>query len=77
MPFSSTVPAPLVATVCDMLGDRQISLIGACLFGASCLISTLASSISFLCVSMGFLSGKHSLFCKKSATDSSRLLDSY
>ncbi|XP_060087606.1 monocarboxylate transporter 5 [Heteronotia binoei] len=49
--------APLVTTVCDMLGDRQTSLIGACLFGASCLISTLATSISFLCVSMGFLSG--------------------
>ncbi|XP_015262044.1 PREDICTED: monocarboxylate transporter 5 [Gekko japonicus] len=49
--------APLVTTVCDMLGDRQTSLIGACLFGAGCLISTLATSISFLCVSMGFLSG--------------------
>ncbi|XP_077190288.1 monocarboxylate transporter 5 isoform X2 [Paroedura picta] len=49
--------APLVTTVCDMLGDRLTSLIGACLFGVSCLISTLATSISFLCVSMGFLSG--------------------
>nr|XP_056700776.1 monocarboxylate transporter 5 [Euleptes europaea] len=49
--------APLVTTVCDILGDRHTSLIGACLFGAGCLISTLATSISFLCVSMGFLSG--------------------
>ncbi|XP_054836020.1 monocarboxylate transporter 5 [Eublepharis macularius] len=49
--------APLVTTVCEMLGDRQTSLIGACLFGTSCLISTVATNISFLCVSMGFLSG--------------------
>ncbi|XP_048354346.1 monocarboxylate transporter 5 [Sphaerodactylus townsendi] len=49
--------APLVTTVCDMLGDRNTSLIGACLFGVGCLISTVATSLSFLCVSMGFLSG--------------------
>ncbi|XP_062996561.1 monocarboxylate transporter 5 [Elgaria multicarinata webbii] len=49
--------APLVTTVCEMLGEQKTSLIGACLVGVGCLVSTLATSISFLCVSMGFLSG--------------------
>ncbi|XP_061486400.1 monocarboxylate transporter 5 isoform X2 [Rhineura floridana] len=49
--------APLVTTVCEMLGERTASLIGAGLVGTGYLISTLATSISFLCVSMGFLSG--------------------
>uniref|UniRef100_A0A8D2JFY6 Solute carrier family 16 member 4 n=1 Tax=Varanus komodoensis TaxID=61221 RepID=A0A8D2JFY6_VARKO len=49
--------APLVTAVCEMLGERKTSLMGACLVGAGCLVSTLATSISFLCVSMGFLAG--------------------
>ncbi|XP_053101493.1 monocarboxylate transporter 5 isoform X2 [Hemicordylus capensis] len=49
--------APLVTTACEILGERKIALIGSCLVGAGYLISTLATSISFLCVSMGFLAG--------------------
>uniref|UniRef100_A0A8D2JDY1 Solute carrier family 16 member 4 n=1 Tax=Varanus komodoensis TaxID=61221 RepID=A0A8D2JDY1_VARKO len=49
--------SPLVTAVCEMLGERKTSLMGACLVGAGCLVSTLATSISFLCVSMGFLAG--------------------
>uniref|UniRef100_A0A6J0UYA0 Monocarboxylate transporter 5 n=1 Tax=Pogona vitticeps TaxID=103695 RepID=A0A6J0UYA0_9SAUR len=49
--------APLAAMACEMLGERTTALIGACLVGAGCLISTLATSISFLCASMGLLPG--------------------
>uniref|UniRef100_A0A8D0GZL6 Solute carrier family 16 member 4 n=1 Tax=Sphenodon punctatus TaxID=8508 RepID=A0A8D0GZL6_SPHPU len=49
--------APLVTIACEKLGDRPASVIGACLVSGGCLISTLATSISFLCVSMGLLLG--------------------
>ncbi|KAL7985194.1 hypothetical protein Chor_003764 [Crotalus horridus] len=49
--------APLVTTVCELLGERKTSLLGALLVGAGFLISTLATSIPFLWVSMGFLTG--------------------
>ncbi|XP_066480729.1 monocarboxylate transporter 5 [Tiliqua scincoides] len=49
--------APLVTTICEMLGERPTSLIGAGLVAVGCLVSALATSISFLCISMGFLSG--------------------
>ncbi|KAJ6659515.1 hypothetical protein lerEdw1_018750 [Lerista edwardsae] len=49
--------APLVTTVCEMLGERPTSLMGAGLVAVGCLVSTLATSISFLCLSMGLLSG--------------------
>ncbi|XP_070795752.1 monocarboxylate transporter 5 [Pituophis catenifer annectens] len=49
--------APLVTTVCEMLGERKTSLLGALLVGAGFLISTLATSIPFLWVSMGLLTG--------------------
>ncbi|KAM6455772.1 monocarboxylate transporter 5 [Liasis olivaceus] len=49
--------APLVTTVCGVLGERKSSLLGALLVGAGCLISTLATSIPFLWVSLGLLTG--------------------
>ncbi|XP_026533753.1 monocarboxylate transporter 5-like [Notechis scutatus] len=49
--------APLVTTVCEVLGERKTSLLGALLVGAGFLISTLATSIHFLWVSMGLLTG--------------------
>ncbi|KAJ7332871.1 hypothetical protein JRQ81_015051 [Phrynocephalus forsythii] len=49
--------APLAAMACEMLGERPTALIGACLVGVGCLISTLATGIPFLCVSMGLLPG--------------------
>ncbi|NXI54045.1 MOT5 protein, partial [Chloroceryle aenea] len=49
--------APLVAVVCKKLGERPTSLIGASLVGGGCLLSTQATSVPFLCVSMGVLLG--------------------
>ncbi|XP_008936812.1 PREDICTED: monocarboxylate transporter 5, partial [Merops nubicus] len=49
--------APLVAVVCRRLGERLTSLIGASLVGGGCLLSTQATSVPFLCVSMGLLLG--------------------
>ncbi|NXD77668.1 MOT5 protein, partial [Halcyon senegalensis] len=49
--------APLVAVVCRKLGERPTSLIGAGLVGGGCLLSTQATSVPFLCVSMGLLLG--------------------
>ncbi|XP_033008340.1 monocarboxylate transporter 5 isoform X1 [Lacerta agilis] len=49
--------APLVTIVCEIIGERPASVIGACLVGFGCLISILATNIPFLCVSMGFLTG--------------------
>ncbi|KFZ54377.1 Monocarboxylate transporter 5, partial [Antrostomus carolinensis] len=49
--------APLVAMVCRRLGERPTSIIGAGLVGGGCLLSTQATSVPFLCVSMGLLPG--------------------
>ncbi|XP_014808381.1 PREDICTED: monocarboxylate transporter 5 [Calidris pugnax] len=49
--------APLVAVVCRKLGERPTSIIGAGLVGGGCLLSTQATSVPFLCVSMGLLLG--------------------
>ncbi|KYO33137.1 monocarboxylate transporter 5 [Alligator mississippiensis] len=48
---------PLASVTAEKLGERLTSVIGAGLIGSGCLISTLATSISFLCVSMGLLLG--------------------
>ncbi|XP_074833743.1 monocarboxylate transporter 5 isoform X2 [Carettochelys insculpta] len=48
---------PLVTITCGKLGDQMTSIIGAGLVSIGCLISTQATSISFLCVSMGLLLG--------------------
>ncbi|NXB76817.1 MOT5 protein, partial [Donacobius atricapilla] len=49
--------APLVAAVCRRLGERPTSLLGAGLVAGGCLLSTQATSVPFLCFSMGFLPG--------------------
>ncbi|XP_040392113.1 monocarboxylate transporter 5 isoform X2 [Cygnus olor] len=49
--------APLVAVVCRRLGERPTSVIGAGLVSGGCLLSTQATSVPFLCVSMGLLLG--------------------
>ncbi|XP_027521498.1 monocarboxylate transporter 5 [Corapipo altera] len=49
--------APLVSIVCQGLGERPTSLLGAGLVAGGCLVSTQATSVPFLCVSMGLLLG--------------------
>ncbi|NXO77766.1 MOT5 protein, partial [Sitta europaea] len=49
--------APLVSVVCRRLGERPTSILGAGLVAGGCLLSTQATSIPFLCFSMGFLLG--------------------
>ncbi|XP_054032535.1 monocarboxylate transporter 5 [Dryobates pubescens] len=49
--------APLVAVVCRRLGERLTSITGAGLVAGGCLLSTQATSVPFLCVSMGLLLG--------------------
>ncbi|NXO44996.1 MOT5 protein, partial [Locustella ochotensis] len=49
--------APLVAVVCRRLGERPTSLLGAGLVAGGCLLSTRATSVPFLCFSMGLLLG--------------------
>ncbi|NXI75501.1 MOT5 protein, partial [Rhipidura dahli] len=49
--------APLVAMVCRRLGERLTSILGAGLVAGGCLLSTQATSVPFLCFSMGFLLG--------------------
>ncbi|XP_019401797.1 PREDICTED: monocarboxylate transporter 5 isoform X1 [Crocodylus porosus] len=48
---------PLAGVTAEKLGERLTSVIGAGLIGSGCLISTLATSISYLCASMGLLLG--------------------
>ncbi|NWY70453.1 MOT5 protein, partial [Erithacus rubecula] len=49
--------APLVAVVCRCLGERPTSILGAGLVAGGCLLSTQATSVPFLCFSMGLLPG--------------------
>ncbi|XP_068774578.1 monocarboxylate transporter 5 isoform X2 [Struthio camelus] len=49
--------APVVVIVCGKLGERLTSVVGASLVAGGCLISTQATSVPFLCVSLGLLSG--------------------
>uniref|UniRef100_A0A8V1ABB3 Solute carrier family 16 member 4 n=1 Tax=Gallus gallus TaxID=9031 RepID=A0A8V1ABB3_CHICK len=49
--------APLVAVVCRRIGERPTSILGAGLVSGGCLLSTQATSVPFLCVSMGLLLG--------------------
>ncbi|NWV48125.1 MOT5 protein, partial [Daphoenositta chrysoptera] len=49
--------APLVAVLCRRLGERPTSILGAGLVAGGCLLSTQATSVPFLCFSMGFLQG--------------------
>ncbi|XP_056367640.1 monocarboxylate transporter 5 isoform X7 [Oenanthe melanoleuca] len=54
---SLSLAAPLVAAVCRRLGERPTSLLGAGLVAGGCLLSTRATSVPFLCFSMGVLPG--------------------
>ncbi|XP_055978809.1 monocarboxylate transporter 5 [Sorex fumeus] len=58
---------PLAAIICDITGERTASLLGALLFTGGYLISSWATSISFLCVTMGFLPGLGSAFLYQAA----------
>ncbi|NWI12916.1 MOT5 protein, partial [Crypturellus soui] len=49
--------APAVAVVCGKLGERLTSVAGAGLVAGGCLISTRATSVPFLCMSLGLLAG--------------------
>uniref|UniRef100_A0A803YGY1 Solute carrier family 16 member 4 n=1 Tax=Meleagris gallopavo TaxID=9103 RepID=A0A803YGY1_MELGA len=49
--------APLVAVVCRRMGERPTSILGAGLVSGGCLLSTQATGVPFLCVSMGLLLG--------------------
>ncbi|XP_072500387.1 monocarboxylate transporter 5 isoform X1 [Notamacropus eugenii] len=51
------IAAPLAATFCDKLGEKSTSILGALLICTGYLISSLATGISFLCISMGLLPG--------------------
>ncbi|KAG8517627.1 Monocarboxylate transporter 5, partial [Galemys pyrenaicus] len=53
---------PLVAIICDTIGEKPTSILGALLVTGGYLISSWATSISFLCVTMGFLPGLGSAF---------------
>ncbi|KAL9824708.1 monocarboxylate transporter 5 isoform 5-T6 [Geothlypis trichas] len=54
--------APLVSVLCQRLGERPISMLGAGLVAGGCLLSTQATSVPFLCFSMGFLLGTLLIF---------------
>ncbi|KAM7053900.1 LOW QUALITY PROTEIN: monocarboxylate transporter 5 [Molossus nigricans] len=53
---------PLVAIICDIYGEKTTSILGAFLISGGYLISSWATSIAFLCVTMGFLLGLGSAF---------------
>ncbi|XP_029084274.1 monocarboxylate transporter 5 isoform X3 [Monodon monoceros] len=53
---------PLVAVICDIIGEKTASILGAFLVTGGYLISSWATSIPFLCVTMGFLPGLGSAF---------------
>ncbi|XP_056367639.1 monocarboxylate transporter 5 isoform X6 [Oenanthe melanoleuca] len=59
---SLSLAAPLVAAVCRRLGERPTSLLGAGLVAGGCLLSTRATSVPFLCFSMGVLPGTLLIF---------------
>lgn len=56
-----SLAAPLVAVVCRRIGERPTSILGAGLVSGGCLLSTQATSVPFLCVSMGLLLGEWQL----------------
>ncbi|XP_004689558.2 PREDICTED: monocarboxylate transporter 5 [Condylura cristata] len=53
---------PLVAIICDTIGEKTTSILGALLVTGGYMISSWATSIPFLCVTMGFLPGLGSAF---------------
>ncbi|XP_037682359.1 monocarboxylate transporter 5 isoform X4 [Choloepus didactylus] len=53
---------PLVTTTCEILGEKTTSILGAFLVTGGYVISSWATSIPFLCVTMGLLPGVGSAF---------------
>ncbi|KAF5911019.1 monocarboxylate transporter 5 [Diceros bicornis minor] len=53
---------PLVAIICDIIGEKTASILGAFLVAGGYLISSQATGIPFLCVTMGLLPGLGSAF---------------
>ncbi|XP_048207741.1 monocarboxylate transporter 5 isoform X4 [Perognathus longimembris pacificus] len=53
---------PLAAIICDILGEKTTSVLGTSLISGGYLISSWATSIPFLCVTMGLLPGLGSAF---------------
>ncbi|XP_046501430.1 monocarboxylate transporter 5 isoform X1 [Equus quagga] len=53
---------PLVAIMCDIIGEKTASSLGAFLVFGGYLLSSQATSIPFLCVTMGLLPGLGSAF---------------
>lgn len=51
-------PGPLVAIICEAYGKKTASILGAFLITGGYLISSWATSIPFLCVTMGLLPGE-------------------
>uniref|UniRef100_A0A673VV51 Solute carrier family 16 member 4 n=1 Tax=Suricata suricatta TaxID=37032 RepID=A0A673VV51_SURSU len=59
---------PLATIVCDLTGEKTASILGAFLVAGGYLISSWATSISFLCVTMGLLPGLGAAFLYQSAS---------
>lgn len=53
---------PLAAVFCDILGEKNTSILGTFLVSGGYLISSWATGIPFLCVTMGLLPGLGSAF---------------
>uniref|UniRef100_A0A8C0WDK6 Major facilitator superfamily (MFS) profile domain-containing protein n=1 Tax=Castor canadensis TaxID=51338 RepID=A0A8C0WDK6_CASCN len=53
---------PLAAIICDILGEKTTSILGTFLISGGYLISSWATGIPFLCVTMGLLPGLGSAF---------------
>ncbi|XP_021051943.1 monocarboxylate transporter 5 [Mus pahari] len=53
---------PLAAIICDILGEKSTSILGTFLVSGGYLISSWATGIPFLCVTMGLLPGLGSAF---------------
>ncbi|XP_053446847.1 monocarboxylate transporter 5 isoform X13 [Nycticebus coucang] len=58
---------PLVAITCDIFSEKTSSIIGTFLITGGYLISSWATSIPFLCVTMGLLPGLGSAFLYQAA----------
>ncbi|XP_040608011.1 monocarboxylate transporter 5 isoform X2 [Mesocricetus auratus] len=53
---------PLAAIICDILGEKTTSILGTLLVSGGYLVSSWATGIPFLCVTMGLLPGLGSAF---------------
>ncbi|XP_040608012.1 monocarboxylate transporter 5 isoform X3 [Mesocricetus auratus] len=53
---------PLAAIICDILGEKTTSILGTLLVSGGYLVSSWATGIPFLCVTMGLLPGALILF---------------